>query len=80
MLGDPVIQEVARRHSRTPVQVTPRWLLQLVVVTIPKSVHRDRMRANLTVFDFELTDDDLLELAALDEGESRVTDSDSFGH
>jgi methylglyoxal/glyoxal reductase len=65
-LDDPVIMEVARKHGRTPAQVVLRWDLQLGVVTIPKSVHRERILENSRVFDFQLDADDMDRLTGLD--------------
>jgi Aldo/keto reductase family len=45
-----------------------RWLIQRDVVVIPKSVRAERMRENIDVFDFELTDDQMRSIAALDTG------------
>jgi len=62
------ITAIARKHGRTPAQVVLRWDLQLGVVTIPKSVHRERILENSRLFDFELDADDMARLTALDEG------------
>lgn len=70
VLQDPVIQEIAKAHGKSPVQVTIRWELQLGIITIPKSVHEERIKANFDVFDFELSDDEMDRMAALEKGES----------
>ena len=70
-LDDPVVTEIARKHERTNAQVILRWDLQLGVVTIPKSIHRERILENSRVFDFQLDPDDMARLLALDEG-SRI--------
>ncbi|HTO24218.1 MAG TPA: aldo/keto reductase [Spirochaetia bacterium] len=67
-LDDPAITAISRKHGRTPAQVVLRWDLQLGVVTIPKSVHRERILENSKVFDFELDADDMARLTGLDEG------------
>jgi 2,5-diketo-D-gluconate reductase A len=51
-----------------------RWLVQRDVVVIPKSVRPDRMAQNLDIFDFDLSDDQLKQIAALDTGDSLFFD------
>ncbi|MBM3271028.1 MAG: aldo/keto reductase [Candidatus Sericytochromatia bacterium] len=65
---DPVIQDIARMHARTPAQVMIRWCLEHEVVVIPKSVNRQRLEENARVFDFALDADDMARLDGLDEG------------
>jgi methylglyoxal/glyoxal reductase len=67
-LDAPAIADIAARHGRTPAQVVLRWDLQRGVVTIPKSVHRERILENSRIFDFELDDADMARIAALDQG------------
>jgi diketogulonate reductase-like aldo/keto reductase len=67
-LDDPVITAVAKKHGRTNAQVVLRWDLQLGVVTIPKSVHRERILENSRVFDFQLDADDMARISELDAG------------
>ncbi|RII12370.1 putative oxidoreductase [Streptomyces sp. YIM 130001] len=68
LLEVPTIAAVARKHDRTPAQVVLRWHLQLGNVVIPKSVTPSRIEENIAVFDFELDEEDLGAIAALDEG------------
>lgn len=77
-LDDPEIRRIAEKHSRTPAQVLIRWDLQHQVVTIPKSVHRERIHENSLVFDFELDDHDMRALDSLDEGSRIGPDPDTF--
>ena len=65
---DPVIAAVAAAHRKTPAQVMIRWHLQEGRSAIPKSVRPERIAENFDVFDFELTDDELATLDALDTG------------
>ena len=78
-LRHPVIAGLAERHGRTPAQVVLRWHLQLGNVVIPKSVTPRRIEENLAVFDFELTADDMGEIAALDTGKRIGPDPDVVG-
>ncbi|WP_415953583.1 aldo/keto reductase [Streptomyces sp. KLOTTS4A1] len=68
LLEVPTIVAVAQKHGRTPAQIVLRWHLQLGNIVIPKSVTPSRIAENIDVFDFELDDEDLTALAALDEG------------
>ena len=67
---NPVIADIAAKHRKTPAQVMLRWHIQRGVVVIPKSTHKERMEENFQVFDFALTDEDMLAISALDKGES----------
>jgi 2,5-diketo-D-gluconate reductase A len=70
---DPTIGEIASRLGRTPAQVTLRWHLQRGDIVFPKSMRRERMAENFAIFDFELEDDDLATITALDRGEDGRT-------
>jgi diketogulonate reductase-like aldo/keto reductase len=63
----PVIQDIAAKYGKTPVQVVLRWDIQKGVVTIPKSVHTERIISNAQIFDFELSDEDMAKIDQLDE-------------
>ena len=79
LLAEPVFAAIGDRYGRTPGQVILRWHVQLGLVPIPKSGNVDRLRQNLEVFDFELTDDDLAKIATLETG-STVSDLDPRTH
>jgi 2,5-diketo-D-gluconate reductase A len=68
-LGDPAVTEIAEAHGKTPGQVVIRWHLQLGNVVFPKSVTPERIKQNIDVFDFELSDAQMDAIAALDAGE-----------
>ena len=80
LLREPIVTEIAMGYGRTAAQVVLRWHVQLGLVAVPKSSHPDRLAANLDVFDFALTDDELAALSALDRGEDAAADSETFGH
>jgi len=75
---DPVIDEIASKHGKSRAQVLLRWDLQHGVVTIPKSVHRERIEENAKLFDFELDDGDMKKLDGLDRGERIGPDPDEL--
>ena len=66
MFDEPVLKEIAEKHGKTPAQIILRWNVQQGVIVIPKSVHRERMRENLDIWDFELDDADMEQIAGLD--------------
>ncbi|NSJ14678.1 aldo/keto reductase [[Clostridium] scindens] len=66
MFTEPVLMEIAARHSKTPAQVILRWNVQQGVIVIPKSVHKKRMAENLDIWDFELDAEDLDKISELD--------------
>ncbi|MFI8182741.1 aldo/keto reductase [Actinacidiphila glaucinigra] len=78
VLRDPVVTGIAGRLDRTPAQVILRWHLQLGNVVIPKSVTPERIRQNIDVFDFALSDADIAAITALDSGTRIGPDPDTF--
>ncbi|OON82623.1 aldo/keto reductase [Streptomyces tsukubensis] len=79
VLDDPVIVAIAERVGKSPAQVTLRWHLQRGDIVFPKSVTRKRVEENFDLFDFELTEGDLAEIAALNRDERTGFDPDRFG-
>lgn len=65
VLDDPTIQSIGEKHGKNPVQVTLRWELQHGVVIIPKSVHKERIKDNMQIFDFELSGPEMAEIDKL---------------
>lgn len=61
---------IAQKHGKTVGQVVLRWLVQRGIVTLAKSVRKERMQENISVFDFELSADDLNQIAQLETGTS----------
>jgi diketogulonate reductase-like aldo/keto reductase len=73
VLGEPVIQAIAKAHRRTPAQIVLRWHVQQPgVAAIPKSGDPRRMRENLAVFDFALSDEEMARIAALARPDGRL--------
>jgi 2,5-diketo-D-gluconate reductase A len=80
LLGDPVLTGIAAAHGKTAAQVTLRWFQQIHVVPVPKSADPLRMAENVDVFDFELSEQEMAAISALDRGDAGAVDSDRFGH
>ena len=74
------VQKVADKYQKTPAQIVLRWDLQHEVVTIPKSVHTNRITENARIFDFEISKEDMQVLDALDEGKRIGSDPDNFNY
>ncbi len=70
MFDLPELKEIGEKYQKTPAQVILRWHLQRGIVVIPKSTHIERMKENFDVFDFELSKEDMLKIAALDKDTS----------
>jgi len=69
-----LLQSIGANHGKSIAQVVLRWLTQRDVVAIPKSVRKERMTENFTIFDFELTEDEMRSIATLDTGKSSFFD------
>lgn len=65
-----LLYSIAKKHERTVAQIILRWLIQRDVVVIPKSVRRERMIENFTIFDFELSRQDMDAIVSLDTNNS----------
>ncbi|WP_431233228.1 aldo/keto reductase [Mycolicibacterium psychrotolerans] len=80
VLGDPVIGAIAERLGKSPAQVVLRWHIERGDIVFPKSVTPERIKENLEIFDFELGDDDIDAITALDKGEAgrRGPNPDTF--
>ncbi|MDO5498108.1 MAG: aldo/keto reductase [Propionibacteriaceae bacterium] len=79
---EPVVNEIAAQHSRTPGQVLLRWGIDLGAATAPKSASPQRQAENLNIFGFQLSAEEIEALAALQAGPKAdpMMDSDTFGH
>jgi diketogulonate reductase-like aldo/keto reductase len=78
VLDDATITDIADAHGKTPGQVVIRWHLQKGYVVFPKSATPERIKQNIDVFDFELSDDQMSAVESLDKGERIGPDPDTF--
>ncbi|MBB2198297.1 MAG: aldo/keto reductase [Gluconacetobacter sp.] len=76
LMKEPVIEKIAKRVERTTAQVILRWHVQLGSVSLPKAASSARQVENLSVFDFELSADDMAEIATLARPDGRTFDQD----
>jgi D-xylose reductase len=65
LLEHPSIDGIAQSHNRTPAQVLLRWGVQRGTSVVPKTSHVERLKENLSIFDFALTDDEMLAISGL---------------
>ena len=75
----PVMTEIGQKYGKSAAQVALRWNVQRGVVVIPKSVHKERMEQNIDIWDFQLSDEDMEEIAKLDIGHSEIVDHSDPG-
>ncbi|MFF2154628.1 aldo/keto reductase [Paenibacillus chitinolyticus] len=78
LLDNEVLKSIADRHGKSVAQIILRWDLQNGVVTIPKSTKEHRIIENASVFDFELTADEMSRISALNENRRVGPDPDNF--
>lgn len=64
------LQEIANKYQKTVVQVILRWHIQRGIIVISKSSHKERMKENIDVFNFELSQEDMETIASLDNNQS----------
>jgi 2,5-diketo-D-gluconate reductase A len=74
LFSNETLTRIGAAHGKSVAQTVLRWLLQRGVVAIPKSVRQDRIAENFDVFGFELSKDDMAQIAALDQGRSLFFD------
>ena len=70
----PVLTAIGQKYGKSAAQVALRWNVQRGVIVIPKSVHKERMEQNIDIWDFQLSDEDMAEIAKLDIGHSEIVD------
>ena len=78
LLEEPTLVEIAKKYNKSTAQVIIRWDIQTGVVTIPKSTKAHRIAENADVFDFELTQEDMDKINALNQDQRQFADPDEF--
>ena len=69
LLNDEVLTAIAEAHGKSVVQIILRWHMQEGLVAVPGSTNPDHIHENISIFDFELTDDEMAQIRAMDRGE-----------
>lgn len=75
----PVLTEIGKQYGKTAAQVALRWNVQRGVVVIPKSIHKNRMEQNIDIWDFQLSEEDMAQIAKLDLSHSEIVDHSDPG-
>ncbi len=77
MFAEPAVLALAEKYRKTPAQILLRYTIQNGVVVIPKSVHEERIKENINVFDFALTAEEMETLKALDTAKPMIGDAEN---
>lgn len=77
MFENAAVKKIAANHGKTPAQIALRFLVQNGISVIPKSVHADRIKENIDIFDFVLTDEEMKALSALDTAKPMIGKAES---
>jgi 2,5-diketo-D-gluconate reductase A len=80
LLAEPVLRTIAGQTVHTPAQVVLRWHLQLNLSVVPKSSDPGHQRQNASLFDFELTPDQMAAISSLERGTQGQRDPETYGH
>jgi len=78
VMSEKIIQDLAKKHGKSPAQIILRWDLQRGIITIPKSIHKERIIENSKLYDFELTKDEMALINSLNRDLRVGADPDSF--
>lgn len=74
MFNQPVLKEIASKYNKTVAQVILRWLMQKDVITIPKTINESRMIENISIFDFQLSNEDMGKIKKMNNDKSLFVD------
>ena len=74
IFNHPVLSEIGKKYGKSAAQAALRWNIQRGVSVIPKSTHKERMEQNISVWDFELSQEDMEQITKLDIGHSEIVD------
>ena len=77
MFENETVKRIALNHSKTPAQIALHFLVQNGLSVIPKSIHLDRIKENIDIFDFTLTNDEMTDLSLLDTAKPMIGNSET---
>ena len=73
LLNNPVVLALAEKYNKSAAQIVLKWHIEMGFIVIPGSKNADHIKANIDIYDFTLTDEDMQEMAKLNKGERRYT-------
>lgn len=73
-----ILEEIAKKHNKTVAQIVLRWHIQKHIMTIPKTIHKDRMIENMNIWDFQLDSEDFKKIDQLNLGYSEIIDHQCY--
>lgn len=73
LLNDGTLSAIAEAHGKSVAQIILRWHMLEGLCAVPGSTNPDHIRENISIFDFELTDDEMSQIRAMDKGEAAAT-------
>jgi diketogulonate reductase-like aldo/keto reductase len=78
IISNEILNEIGKKYNKSSAQVIIRWNLQRNVIPLPKSVNKDRIKSNIEVFDFNLTDEDMFRINELNQFKRVGPNPDDF--
>lgn len=78
VLSDKTLLDIAAKYKKSPAQIIIRWNVQRGVIVIPKSTNKERLTENITIMDFELTDNEVQQITSLNKNKRLGSDPDTF--
>ena len=76
LVSEPIFAELAKKYGKTPAQIVLRWHVQMGFIVIPGSRNPEHIKENIDIFDFELTEEEMAEIAKLDNNTRYYTRTD----
>lgn len=76
LLNSNIIKALAQKHKKSPAQIVLRWHIQMGFIVIPESKNPEHIKSNIDIYDFALSDDDMAQIAKLNNGKRRYIRTD----
>ena len=76
LLNRDIIKNLAQKHKKSPAQIVLRWHIQMGFIVIPGSKNPEHIKSNIDIYDFSLNDDDMAQIAKLNNGKRRYIRTD----